>query len=80
MKKDRGECRISERTKERALGGKCVLGVSGWTVLVSVCWADSRDLDERERREPALPHPEWQEEHWWGNIFPPSLLVLPAQN
>ena len=45
-----------------------------------VCWADSRDLEERERRKPDLPDPEWGEGHWLGSIFPPSLLVLPAQN
>ena len=78
MKKDRGEGGISECVKDCALGGKCVLGVSGWTILVSICWADSRDLEERERRKPDPPDPEGVEGQWWGEHLPSGPAGSPS--
>lgn len=74
MKKDRGEPGSTEYTKECALGGKCVLGISGW---MSSCLSVGQTLGVRSRMET------WRREekagpagHWgrWGTvggIFPP---------
>ena len=48
MKKDRGEPGSTEYTKGRALGGKCVLGISGWT---SLCLSVGQTLGVRSRME-----------------------------
>ena len=57
MKKDRGECRILECTKEHVLGGKCVLGISGWTILVSCLLGRLKGLggEREEEARPARP-------------------------